>query len=112
VVLTAAVLGMAGYGTLEVIFSLTRIVSGPPLELWALAAQALLGVVLVIAAAFVRVRLPGGLALAIGALLGFQALALHNAIHDYGSVVPLLQVTRGIFAAALIGVAHIGSRRG
>jgi hypothetical protein len=39
------------------------------------------GTLLVLAAAFVRVRLPGGLAFAIGAMLGLQALAVHDAVH-------------------------------
>jgi hypothetical protein len=101
---------MAGYGTLEVVFSLTHLVNGLEIELWALAAQAVLGAVLVIAAAFVRVRLPGGLALAIGAVLGLQALALHNTFHEYGRVVPVLQIARGTFAAALVGLAYAGGR--
>lgn len=109
--LTAAALGMAGYGTFEVIIAMTHVVNGPQIELWALALLAIFGTILVVAAAFVRVQLPGGLALAIGALLGLQALAIHNAFHDYGRVIIPFQIARAVFAVALIALAYAGRRR-
>jgi hypothetical protein len=48
----------------------------------------LFGALLVLAAAFVRVRLPGGVAFAIGAMLGLQALAVHDAVHLGTGVAP------------------------
>ena len=48
------------------------------------------GGLLALAAAFVRVRLPGGLAFAIGAMLGLQALAVHDAAHLGGGIEPQL----------------------
>lgn len=110
--LTAAALGLAGYGTFEVIIALTHVVNGPRLEWWALGLLALFGTILVVAAAFVRVKLPGGLALAIGALSGLQALAIHSAFHDYGRVIVPFQIVRGAFAMVLLALAYAGSRRG
>lgn len=109
--LTAAALGMAGYGTFAVITAITRVVNGSDLEWWALVLLGVFGTILVVAAAFVRVRLPGGLALAIGALLGLQALAIHSSFYDYGRVILPFQIARAVFAALLIGLAYQGSRR-
>ena len=63
---------------------------GARLELWAELGLIVFGVLLVLAAAFVRVRLPGGLAFAIGAMLGLQALAVHDAVHLGTGVRPQL----------------------
>ena len=59
---------------------------GARLELWAELGLIVFGALLPLAAAFVRVRLPGGLALAIGAMLGLQALAVHDAVRLGGGV--------------------------
>jgi hypothetical protein len=55
---------------------------------------------LTMASAFVRVRLPGGLAFALGALLGLQALAVHNAAHLDTGVQP--QIVQGVLALVLV----------
>jgi hypothetical protein len=104
-VLTAAALGMAAYGTFEVIIALTQVVNGLTIEWWALVLLAACGTVLVAAAAFVRVRLPGGVALALG------ALSIHSALHDYGRVIIPIQVARGTVAILLIALAYAGTRR-
>ena len=109
--LPLASLGMASYGLWAAAESAADLVGPRALELTAAATFAL-GLILLLAAALVRVRLPGGLALAIGALLGLQALALHRAAHLYGAVALLPQVGRGTFAVALVLLAYLGSHRG
>jgi hypothetical protein len=109
--LSLASLGMAFYGLWEAARAAADLVGPRALEFLADAATLGLGAILVLAAAFVRVRMPGGLALAIGALLGLQALALHSAAHLEGEVTLLPQVFRGAFAAILVLLAFLGSRR-
>ncbi len=109
--LTAATIGMAGYGAFEAVAGLVDLVGGHHLEIVADLAAILFGALLVLSAAFVRVRLPGGLALAIGALLALQALAIHSAAHG-GHVVTLgPQLARGAFAALLVALAHLGGQQ-
>jgi hypothetical protein len=64
------------------------------------------GLLLVLAAAFVRVRMPGGLAVAISAMLALQALAVHTAAHLESGLVP--QIGRGVLAFFLVGSALAG----
>ena len=109
--LPLASLGMASYGLWAAAESAADLVGPRALELTADAATFALGVILLLAAALVRVRMPGGLALAIGALLGLQALALHRAAHLYGAVALWPQVGRGTFAVALVLLAYLGSHR-
>ena len=90
--LTAAALGMFVYGIYRSA-GRWRIWRGARLELWAELGLMLFGALLVLAAAFVRVRLPGGVAFAIGAMLGLQALAVHDAVHLGTGVAP--QIGRG-----------------
>ena len=68
----------------------------------------LLGAILILAGLFVRVGLPGSLALALGALFGLQSLSLHNAGHLYGQIAPEPQIARAIFSAVLIALAFFG----
>ena len=77
--LTIATVGMAGYelyspgsGLLDLLF-ISR------LALLAILSSIFLGAMLVLAGLFIRVGLPGSLALALAALFGLQLLALHNA---------------------------------
>jgi len=108
--LTAAALGMAGYGAYSVGWALVDLVRGARLELWADLALILFGLLLMLSAAFVRVMLPGGIAFALGSLLGLQALAIHNAAHLTGGVALAPQLARGLFAVALLGLAWSASR--
>ena len=101
--LTTAALGMFGYGSYSVGWAVADLIRGPRLELWAELGMVAFGLLLTLAAAFVRVRLPGGLAFAIGAMLGLQALAVHDAVHLGGGIAP--QIVRGSIAVALIGLA-------
>jgi hypothetical protein len=100
--LTIAALGMFAYGTYEVLRATLDLIRGARLELWAELGLILFGALLVLASAFVRVRLPGGLAFAIGAMLGLQALAVHNAVHVGGGIAA--QAGRGVLAAGLVAL--------
>jgi disulfide bond formation protein DsbB len=106
--LTAAALGMFSYGLYSFGWAVVDLIRGAQLELWAELGLMIFGGLLVLAAAFVRVRLPGGLAFAIGALLGLQALAVHNAVHLGAGLVP--QVGRGALAIVLVTLAVSGAR--
>jgi len=109
--LPLASLGMAFYGIWSAAGAAADLVGARALEFWADAATFIFGLILLLAAALVRVRLPGGLALAMGALLGLQALALHRAAHLDGAVFVLPQLARGAFAATLVLLALLGGRR-
>jgi hypothetical protein len=109
--LTAAALGMAAYGVYEATWALIDLVGGGQLEVWANLLVILFGLLLIPAAAFVRIRFPGGLALALGAVLGLQALSIHAAAHFYGRLVVSLQLGRAALAAVIIGLAYVGSSR-
>jgi hypothetical protein len=102
-VLTMAALGMFVYGVYSIAWAVVDLFGGAQLELWAELGLMLFGVLLVLAAAFVRVRLPGGLAFAIGAMLGLQALAVHDAAHLGTGVAP--QIVRGAIALVLVATA-------
>jgi hypothetical protein len=104
--LTISVLGMCVYGAYSAGWALLDLARGARLELWAELGLILFGSLLVLAAAFVRVRLPGGLAFALGALLGLQALAVHDAVH-LGSG-PDTQIARALVAVVLVVLAWAG----
>ena len=101
--LTFASLGMLSYGVYSAGWAAADLIRGPRLELWAELGLIVFGTLLVLAAAFVRVRLPGGLAFAIGALLGLQALAVHDAVHLGTGIAP--QIVRGVIAIVLVALA-------
>ena len=102
-VLTVASVGMFLYGIYSVGWAIADLLRGARLEVWAELGVMAFGALLALAAAFVRVRLPGGLAFAIGALLGLQALAVHDAVHLGGGVAP--EVVRASIALTLIALA-------
>jgi fatty acid desaturase len=106
--LSAAALGMFLYGTYSTGWAVIDLIRGARLELWAEVGLAGFGVLLMLAAAFVRVRLPGGIAFAIGAMLGLQALAVHDAVHLASGIGS--QVTRASIAAALVALALSDAR--
>jgi hypothetical protein len=108
--LTASALGMAGYGLYSAGLGLAGLLGFVRLEVWANLGLIGLGLLLALSAAFVRVRMPGGLALALSAILGLQALALHNDLHFFGRTVPWLQIARGAFAGLLVMLAAWGGR--
>lgn len=101
--LTIASLGMLAYGIYSASWAVVDLVRGPHLELWAELGLMAFGALLALASAFVRVRLPGGLAFAIGAMLGLQALGVHDAVHLGGGIAP--QIVRGAIALVLVALA-------
>lgn len=109
--LTAATLGMLAYGLYSAGLGLAGLLGFVALEVWANLGLIVSGLLLALAAAFVRVRLPGGLALALSAMLGLQALALHNDLHFYGATTVPPQALRGACAALLLVLAYAGGRR-
>jgi hypothetical protein len=104
--LTLSTLGMFAYGAYSIGWALLDLVRGARLEWWAECGLAGFGALLIVAAAFVRVRLPGGLAFALGALLGLQALAVHDAAHLDTGVTP--QIARGVIAILLVLLGYAG----
>ena len=105
--LTTAALGMFVYGIYSAAWAAVDLIRGARLELWAEAAIIFFGLLLALSAAFVRVRLPGGLALAIGGLFGLQALAVHTAAHLESGIAP--QVGRAVLAVVLVVLSYAGS---
>jgi hypothetical protein len=106
-VLTVATLGLFAYGLYSTVWPLVDVLRGARLELWAELGLMLFGLMLTLSAAFVRVRLPGGLALALGAMLGLQALAVHSAVHLADGLAP--QIGRALLAGSLLALARAGS---
>ena len=106
--LTAATLGLACYGIFSAVYGVVDLFRSDSLEVWADLTLIIFGLVLSVSAAFVRVLIPGGLALAIGALLGLEAIAIHNSVHFYGRVVPLPLVIQGLFSGILVLLAYWG----
>ena len=106
--LTLASLGMLLYGVYSAGWAVVDLVRGARLELWAELGLMAFGALLILAAAFVRVRLPGGLQFAIGAMLGLQALAVHDAVHLGGGVAP--QIVRASVAVVLVAMALSDAR--
>ena len=108
--LTAATLGLASYGVYSAGLGVVDLFRSPGLDWWADVALVALGLLLLLSSAFVRVRMPGGLALALSAMLGLQALSLHNDFHFYGNILAAPQVARGLTAAGLAALAYLGAR--
>ena len=107
--LTLATLGMFAYGTYSTLWAVVDVLRGARVELWAEGLIALSGVLLVLAAALVRVRIPGGLAVAISAMLALQALEVHTAAHLDSGLAP--QIGRAVLALVLVGCSVPSARR-
>lgn len=107
--LSVAAVGMFSYGAYSIGWALVDLIRGAHLEIWAELGLLVFGLLLIVSAALVRVRMPGGLVAAIGALLGLQALAVHNAVHLGSGVAP--QVGRAMLAATLVVVAQLAESR-
>ncbi len=110
VMLSAAALGMAAYGLYSVAAALFDLIFRSRVEALADVGEVGFGLLLMLSAAFVRVTMPGGLALAIGALLGLQALSIHADVHLGGSVALPFQFLRAGVALLLVGLAFFGAR--
>ena len=106
--LRAAALGMFLYGGYSVAIGLIDFIFLGKLEWWANFWIILAGFVLTFGAMFTRISFPGGLALAIGGLLGLHAISLHNEIHLHGQLSHSLQLSRLAFAVLLVILGHYG----
>lgn len=106
--LQAAAIGMFLYGLYAIVAGVADAVVVGQLEWWANAWGILSGLILAVAAAFVRISLPGGLALATAALLGLQSISLHNDGHYYDQLLHWTQAIRGTFSLLLIALAWYG----
>ena len=106
--LPVAALGMLIYGLHDIVAGAADLIAGTVPEWWAAAWRMLAGAVLALAAIFVRASLPGGLALALGGLLGLQSISLHNDPHIYGDLLVWPQVSRAVFSAVLVALAWFG----
>ena len=106
--LVTATLGMALYGLYSILVGATDLIAAARLEWWADVWLIGAGAMLVLGGAFVRVSMPGGLALAVGGLLALQSISLHNAVHLYGRVSLIPELARAILAVSLIALAHFG----
>jgi hypothetical protein len=109
-VLTVATLGLAVYGVYSIGLGAVDAFRSPGLDWWADAALVALGLLLLASSVLVRLRIPGGLALALSALAALQALALHNDMHFYGDILVTPQVGRGVIASGLAALAWAGAR--
>ena len=106
--LRAAALGMFLYGLHDVVIGVADLLGAGTLEWWANVWRVLAGAMLAFAAVLVRVSMPGGLALAVAALLGLQSISLHNDPHYYGRLLLLPQAMRAIFSITLVTLAYFG----
>jgi len=106
--LTLATLGMIAYGSYSVLVGVTDLFGPGQYAWWADAWLVGAGGVLVLASAFVRVSMPGGLALAAAGLFALQSISLHTASQLYGGVYLLAEIARAGFATALVGLAYFG----
>ena len=96
------------YGLHDVVVGADDLIRAGTLEWWANVWRMLAGAMLMLAAALVRVSMPGGLALAVAALLGLQSVSLHNDPHFYGRLLLLPQVMRAVFSITLVALAYFG----
>ena len=108
VMLRAAAAGMFLYGLYAIVVGIADLVFIGTLEWWANAWSILSGAMLSLAATFVRISLPGGLALAMAGLLGLQSISLHNDGHYYNQLLHWSQAVRAGFSVLLIVLAWCG----
>ena len=106
--LTTATIGMACYGLYSVLVGASDLFGAARLEWWADLWLVAAGAMLVLGGAFVRVSMPGGLALAVGGLFALQSISLHNAVHLHGQLLLMPQLARAILAGSLVALAYLG----
>tara|TARA_B100000029_G_scaffold318775_1_gene311269 strand:- start:2526 stop:2891 length:366 start_codon:yes stop_codon:yes gene_type:complete len=106
--LRVAALGMFLYGGYSVTSGLIDFIFLEEFEWWANLWKIVAGLVLTFGAVFTRISFPGGLALAIGGLLGLHAISLHSEIHLYGQLSTSLQLSRVFFAVLLVILGYYG----
>ena len=106
--LKAAALGMLIYGMNDVVTGTADLFGSGTLEWWANTWRIMSGAILILAAVFVRVSFPGGLALAVSGLLGLQSISLHNDTHFYSELLLMPQLARALLSALLVILAYLG----
>ena len=110
--LTTAAIGMALYDLYSLLAGMADLLGATRLEWWANLWLIVAGGVLVLAAAFVRAALPGGLALAVAGLLALQSISLHNASHLYGHVLLLPRLAQALLGVLLAALSYFGWSQG
>ena len=109
--LTTATLALLGYAFYIVGWGALDLVWWSTLEVWANLTTMAAAALLVPAAVLVRARIPGGLPLAFAALVGLQAISLHNSMHVHGEIWVLGESLRGAFGLVVMALAVTGQRR-
>lgn len=94
------------YATFSVGWAGNDLLRGGQLETWADIGMIVFGALLALSAVVSRARVPGGLPFAAAALLGLQALDVHNSTHLETGLA--LQVARAALGLLLIGMAFVG----
>ncbi len=101
-----ATLGMFLYAIYSIGWAVNDLFHGARLEMWAEFGLMGFGALLAFGAVLLRAQIPGALAFAIAALLGLQAIDVHNAAHLQTGVAP--QIARAAFALLVSGMAFVG----
>jgi hypothetical protein len=109
--LTAAALGMASYGLYSCVSAVIDLLGTGQYDILPNIGEIVFGILLILAAAFVRVQMPGGLPLAVSALLGLLAVSIYNAPTAYGYYPTAPFVARAAFSLLLLALAYSGGRR-
>ena len=109
--LTIATLTLVGYALYVIGWNGLDLFLWSTLEVWANLATIAAAALLLPAAVLVRARIPGGLPLAFAALVGVQAISLHNSMHIHGEIWVLGESLRGAFGLLVMALAGHGQRR-
>ncbi len=109
--LTAATLACVAYAFYTIGWSIIDVLVWSRLEVWADLGTSAIALLLLPAAVLIRAGIPGGLPLGFAALLGLQAISLHNSMHLYGEVQVWTESARAVFGAWLMMFAIAGQQR-
>ena len=109
--LTAATLALVGYALYTVGWSILDLIFWSRLEVWADLGTSAIALLLLPAAVLIRASIPGGLPLGFAALLGLQAISLHNSMHLHGEIQVWIEGARAVFAAWLMMLAMAGQQK-
>jgi hypothetical protein len=109
-VLTTATLALVAYALYALGWGVLDLLWWSTLEVWADLTTMAIGALLVPAAVLVRARIPGGLPLAFAALVGLEAISLHNSMHRHGEIWVAAEALRGVFGLGLMALAWWGQK--
>lgn len=109
--LTAATLALVAYSLYTIGWSLLDLVFWSRLEVWADLSTSAIALLLLPAAVLTRAGIPGGLPLTFAALLGLQAISLHNSLHLYGQIQVWFEGGRAVLGAWIMMLAMAGQQR-